>query len=197
MNNAPRSARTEHSNPRVPTERGAIAVILGCMFSGKTTELLRRLDRFPIESTVTVKHVIDDRYRVDAVVSHSGKARSAQAVARAEDIPSLVSDSIELVAIDEAHFFGASLIEVLQSITHRGVAVMTTLLDRDSWGRPFVIAERLRDLADETLELDAICGRCGKRADRTQRLTPIVNGRMVGGSEGYEPRCPACWTPPL
>ncbi len=189
-------APTGSSNSGPQTRRASIDVILGCMFSGKTTELLRRIEALPVENVLTIKHVIDDRYSVDAIVSHNGKARSAQSVTRAGEIPSLVTGRVDVVAIDEAHFFDESLVKVLQDLARERISLITTALDRDSWGRPFEITERLRSVADGTTELHTVCARCGKRADRTQRLTPIVEGRMVGGAESYEPRCLTCWTPP-
>lgn len=196
MTTSSRPARTGASDQGAQTRRGSIDVIIGCMFSGKTTELLRRVEAFPVEHALTIKHVIDDRYRSDAVVSHNGKARSARSVNSASEIPSLIAGCVDVVAIDEAHFFDESLVAVLQDLARDHISVITTALDRDSWGRPFEIIERLRSVADETTELHSVCARCGKRADRTQRLTPIVDGRMVGGTESYEPRCLGCWTPP-
>ena len=56
----------------VNPKRGTITVLSGCMFSGKTTELLRKLERIPQRSALVFKHVIDNRYDPDAVVSHGG-----------------------------------------------------------------------------------------------------------------------------
>lgn len=173
-----------------------ITVFCGCMFSGKTTELLRRLEHRSPQSTLVFKHVIDDRYELDAVVSHGGKSIPATRITAATEILDHVGNGIELVAVDEGHFFDSTLVEVTQELAGRGIAVIITLLDRDTWGRPFPLAERLCAVAEEPVVEYADCARCGARADRTQRLTPIVDLRMVGGPEHYEPRCQKCWTPP-
>ena len=102
-----------------------------------------------------------------------------------------------MAAIDEAHFFDASLAAVVAGLAQRGVDVVVTSLQPDSWGRPFTVAERLLAIADEPMVTTATCARCGALADRTQRLTPIVDGQMVVKPSNYEPRCRSCWRPPL
>lgn len=66
--------------------RGTITLIRGCMFSGKTTELLRRLAGHDAGSYSLFKHVIDDRYASDAVVSHMGQVLPARKIAAAREI---------------------------------------------------------------------------------------------------------------
>ncbi len=189
----------EHTSP-VPTvpavRRGTVTVICGCMFSGKTTELLRRLSHAPSGSSVAFKHVIDQRYGANVVMSHDGKAWPAVKIASARCISVHVRRGIGIVAVDEAHFFGPDLADVVRDLADRGNDVIITSLDRDSWGRPFPIARQLGRIADEPIVKRAVCARCGGVADHTQRLTPIIDGDMVGGPESYEPRCRNCWAPP-
>ncbi len=175
---------------------GGLTLIGGCMFSGKTTELLRRLSASPQLSVLAFKHVIDQRYDADAVVSHAGQALPAIAVASGAEIARRTRLGTELVGIDEAHHFKADLVEATGELTARGIDVVMTSLDLDSWSRPFPLFERLGALADEPILLHATCARCRKVADRTQRLTPILDRQMVGGPESYEPRCQRCWAPP-
>lgn len=101
-----------------------------------------------------------------------------------------------LVAIDEAHFFTMELCNVIQTLRAREVDVIVTALDRGSWGQRFPVVDRLLELADERVQMFAVCARCGGRAEWTQRLTPIIEGRLVGGPEAYEPRCANCWHAP-
>ena len=176
--------------------RGVITVIAGCMFSGKTTELFRRFAEFSPSSILVFKHVIDRRYRADAVVSHDGEAWPAIQIASADEIMDHIRPGIEVIAVDEAHFFDVSLVDVTRELAGRGISVITTSLDRDSWGHPFAVAEGLCAIADELIVKYAVCAKCGVVADRTQRFTPIIDGNMVGGPESYEARCQKCWVPP-
>ena len=195
MNDAMPNRQPGASAP-VPA-RGSLTLILGCMFSGKTSELFRALTHFEPQFIRVFKHVIDNRYDPDSVVSHGGKAIPAVRIASAEEIPALIGGDISCVAIDEGHFFDRSLVDVAESLTRRGVGVFVTALDRNSWSKPFVVVDELRLVADREVLLFATCASCGDRADRTQRTKPIVNGQMVGGPESYEPRCAPCWGPPV
>ena len=180
----------------VQNARGTITVLTGCMFAGKTTHLLRRIDRYDECSVVTFKHAIDDRYRADAVVTHGGKATPAVAVRSSAELCQRLPEDVTVVAIDEGHFFDDQLVGLADTLVERGVDVIVTMLDRDSWGRVFPMVRQLNAVADEMVMLHATCARCQRPANRTQRLTPIVDGQMVGGSESYEPRCTECWRPP-
>ena len=187
---------SDEKDRRREEQRGRITLICGCMFSGKTTELLQRLAGCPNHSFAVFKNIIDDRYEREAVVSHPGGSVPATKIGSASEIYTLIDASIRTVAVDEGHFFNHTLIEVAQDLAKQGLTVLITALDRDSWGSPFAVIQQLRFVADETVVKHALCARCKAPADHTQRTTPIINGRMVGGAEAYEPRCAACWHPP-
>ncbi len=176
--------------------RGRLTVICGCMFSGKTTDLLRRLATSPPSSVLAFKHLIDRRYQVDAIVSHDGEKWSAVPIRSAVEIPDHIGPDTKIVAVDEGHFFDPALVDVARDLAAQGKDVIITTLDRDSWGRPFTVADRLTALADEPVLRSTVCARCGSTADRTQRLKPIIDGNMVGGPESYEARCRSCWVRP-
>ena len=195
----------EHAGPQVdigPTVEtcadlaGRCVLITGCMFSGKTTALLRAARLFAEPARVLVKHAADTRYRIDAIVAHDGDHLPAHAIADARAITELIDEHTHLVVVDEVHFFDDSLADVIAALTRCGIGVVAAGLDLGCWGQPFPSIDRLREQSDERLVLTARCGRCGRSADRTQRTTPIVDGRLVGGAESYEPRCTDCWTPP-
>ncbi len=177
-------------------DRGACSVLAGCMFSGKTTELLRAIARVPPLSVRAFKHVIDRRYSPGSIVSHAGWSRQATSITAPHEIDSYLGHGVQIVALDEAHFFDATLVEVVRGLVARKIHFILTTLDFDSWGRPFPVFNELKAMADSVSIKTGTCSRCGKIADRTQRLTPVVDFDMVGAAESYEPRCQACWTPP-
>ena len=180
--------------PRSP--RGTVTLISGCMFSGKTSELLRRVAMHDQAKVAAFKHAIDVRYSPSEIVSHAGQSYPARAITSAGEILSRLPAAVELVAIDEAHFLDVDLVDVTAILARRGKNVVLTSLDPDSWGRPFDVVERLRPIAGETIPLQTACAQCAARATRTQRLTPIIGGNMADAPENYEPRCPDCWAPP-
>lgn len=176
--------------------RGVVTLITGCMFSGKTTELLRRVDGVDCGCAVVFKHVIDTRYAIDAVVSHGGKSCPAVVVEGSSAMPDRLGDGVSLVGVDEAHFLDDGIVGVVGGLSRLGIDVVLTSLNYDSWGSTFAVIERLGQIADARIVLTATCASCGEAADRTQRTTPIVDGNMIGGAESYEPRCPRCWYAP-
>ena len=166
------------------------------MFSGKTTELMHRMRQHPPSSVRAFKHSADDRYRAGAIVTHDGHSSQAIRIDRASAMLNSCADGVTLVVVDEAHFFEDQLLEVVRTLADRGIEVVLTSLDLDSWGQPFPLIDKLCALATEVVVKTGTCARCGKPADRTQRLTPIIDGQMITGPEHYESRCQTCWTPP-
>lgn len=180
-----------------PPSAGHLQVIRGCMFAGKTEALIDRVLIAPGLRIRVFKHRSDDRYHGTKVVSHRRRSCPAIAVADAEELLGLVRDDVEFVAIDEGHFFDDAFPAMCRRLATQGRNVLVTALDSDCRRRrPFPMIVRLCELADEVTSKSAICARCGQRATFTQRLTPIIDGRMVGGAESFEPRCARCWTPP-
>ena len=115
---------------------------------------------------------------------------------RAAEVPPLVDAGHRLVAIDEGHFFDTELADVCAALAGSGRRVLVAALDFNSWGRPFAVVQGLRRVAGAEMLRTAACARCGRTATHTQRRTPIIDGCIVGGSEDFEPRCRACWSPP-
>jgi thymidine kinase len=179
---------------------GWIEVICGCMFSGKTEELIRRVKRAQIakQKVQVFQHSLDTRYGEKRIASHSGAHFDALTVQKPSGIANLVAPDAQVVAIDELQFFDPSVAEVCNQLADRGVRVIVAGLDMDFRGEPFGPIPLLLSQAEMVDKLQAICVVCGASASRTQRLIdgqpafyedPII---MVGASEVYEARCRAC-----
>jgi len=181
---------------------GWIHVITGCMFSGKTDELLRHLRRAEIAGRriVLIRPAVDDRTPIGTVASRSGVAFAARSVQGSSGIPAIVSsERASLVAIDEAQFFDDGLPEICELLAAEGRSVLVSGLDQDFLGRPFNSMPILLALADQVTKLTAICTVCGEDATRTQRMVagrpaakddPLI---VIGGiaDDRYEARCRA------
>lgn len=176
---------------------GSIEVITGSMFSGKTDELIRRLRRATIarQKVQVFKPLIDNRFSVEKVTSHAGGEFAAIPIQSAQDILGLLDPMTTVVAIDEAQFFDAAVIQLAQDLADRGMRVIVAGLDTDFRSEPFGPIPTLMAKAEIVDKLHAICMVCGEPASRTQRL---VNGQpayyddpvvIVGASEMYEARC--------
>ena len=178
---------------------GWIEVIVGPMFSGKSEELIRRLRRAEIarQRVQIFKPVIDQRYTVNGIVSHSGLEISSDLVKDASEILTKVEPRTEVIGIDEAQFLGEALVEVCTKLADMGKRVMVSGLDTDFMGRPFEPMPRLLAVAEEITKLLAICVRCGNPAVNTQRLVASEDLIVVGAAGMYEARCRRCFEPQL
>ena len=179
---------------------GWLEVISGCMFAGKTEELIRRINvlRFAKKNIKVFKPAIDDRYSNTKVVSHAGSSVDSFVVSKARDILDLVDDTVDVVAIDEVQFFDSEIVAVCDQLAGSGKRVMVAGLDMDFRGEPFNVMPVLITCAEFVTKLTAVCTTCGAPATRTQRLVngfaasyhePII---LVGASESYEARCRHC-----
>lgn len=174
--------------------RGWIEVICGSMFSGKTEELIRRLNRAKIANMKVeiFKPSVDKRYREKEIVSHNENAILSTPVDNADGILSLSND-VEVVGIDEAQFFDENILTVCNQLALRGVRVIVAGLDMDYLGKPFGQIPALLAIADYITKLHAICMRCGNIASYSYRKTTHSDQVVLGERDIYEPRCRVCY----
>lgn len=170
---------------------GSIEVICGPMFSGKTSELIRRVERAQIakQRVQIFKPAIDIRYDKEGVVSHSSRAMKAEPVDSSVDILIRLKDSTRVVAIDEVQFFDENITTVVVKLAARGYRVICAGLDLDYRAIPFGPMPSLLAVADEVVKIHAICTVCGAPATRTQRLSKSKEQVLLGESDAYEARC--------
>ena len=176
---------------------GWIEVICGPMFSGKSEELIRRLRRALIarKRVQVFKPVIDDRYSVEEIVSHSALRMPSEAVQNGKEILAKLDWRTQVVGIDESNFFGDELIDIAEQLADSGKQVIIAGLDTDYMGRPFKPMPDLLTRAESITKTLAICVRCGNPAKHTQRLVESQDLIMVGASGLYEARCRRCFEP--
>lgn len=177
----------------VPRETGWIEVITGCMFSGKTEELIRRLRRAKIakQKVVIFKPNIDTRYSTNSIVSHSEQSLPSILIKDVKEILDLVEDA-QVIGIDEAQFFTNDLINVCNQLADDGKRVIVAGLDMDYRGVPFEPIPQILSVAEYITKSLAICVECGNPADRTQRKTTSSERVIVGAADVYEARCRKC-----
>ena len=183
-----------HLSPHAsPKDTGWIEVICGCMFSGKTEELIRRLKRAEIaKMDVRIfKPRIDTRYSVNEIVSHSEKSMPSELVDNAEEILEKSKDA-QVVGIDEAQFFNSNLVDVCEKLADAGKRVIVAGLDQDYKGVPFDPIPQLLGIAEYITKTLAICVECGNPANRTQRKVVSSERVLVGAADSYDARCRKC-----
>ena len=179
-----------------PQGTGWIEVITGCMFSGKTEELIRRLTlaTYARQDVLIFKPQIDTRYSETDVVSHRGLKVPAVVVDHVEEIWRQ-GKGRQVVAVDEVQFFGPGVVPVVESLANAGVRVIVAGLDQDFRGEPFEPIPTLMAIAEFVTKNLAICMKCGNPADRSQRLVASAERVLLGETDAYEARCRRCFSP--
>lgn len=173
---------------------GSIEVICGSMFSGKTEELIRRLNRARIAKLKVeiFSPKADTRYGEEAIISHNANKITSTPVDTASAILLLASDA-HVIGVDEAQFFDDELPDVCTALANRGIRVIVAGLDMDFKGRPFGSMPTLMAIAESVTKLQAVCVRCGNPAQYSYRLVHDNSKILLGEKESYEPRCRACY----
>ncbi len=173
---------------------GWIEVISGSMFSGKTEELIRRLNRARIAKlTVSIfKPALDTRYHAADIVSHNAQAIHSTPVPDARSILALASDC-DVVGVDEAQFFDRDIVSVCNQLANQGQRVIVAGLDMDFEGNPFGCMPQLSAIAEYVTKVHAICVVCGDIANYSYRLVPSTEKVLLGETDSYEARCRRCF----
>ena len=177
----------------IPKDTGWIEVITGCMFSGKTEELIRRLRRAQIakQQVKIFKPEIDVRYSNNLIVSHNEQSLPSIQIKDINEVLTHTGNA-QVIGIDEAQFFSEEIVNVCNELADKGKRVIVAGLDQDYRGIPFEPIPQLLAVAEYITKSLAICVECGNPADRTQRKTTSSERVVVGASDIYEARCRKC-----
>lgn len=177
----------------LPKETGWIEVIAGCMFSGKTEELIRRLRRAQIakQNVKIFKPQIDSRYSKNAIVSHSEQFLPSIIISDIKEIYDHIEDA-QVIGIDEAQFFSEEIVDICNKLANEGKRIIIAGLDQDYTGKPFEPMPQLLAISEYITKTLAICVVCGNPADKTQRKIVSKDRVVVGAADIYEARCRKC-----
>ncbi len=112
-------------------DMGWIEVIAGSMFSGKSEELIRRLNRARIARlrVQVFKPKIDNRYSEEEIASHSGLKHMSIPVSSSEEMLEKVDPEVDVIGIDEGQFFDPELVEAANELARRGIRVIIAGLE--------------------------------------------------------------------
>lgn len=172
-------------------------MIIGCMSAGKSSELIRRIERARLAylPTVIFRPATDTRSKPNQVESRNGLASQAIVVDNPKDMLKYSSQAV-VIGIDEVQFFDNEIVDVVLTLLRQRKKIICSGLDLDYRGKPFGPVPHLLALADKVDKLLAVCIRCGSDfACRTQRTVQSNETILVGYSE-YEARCIDCFEPP-
>ena len=155
---------------------GLIEVICGSMFSGKTEELIRRINIAKLAKyrTIVFKPNIDTRNKGNYITSHDNNKLKATSVIDENEILNKAK-KYHIIGIDEAQFFSSSLVDVCNNLANSGKRIIVAGLDMDFKGKPFGPMPNLMATAEFVSKLHAICVKSGKMANYTRRKSKNKN----------------------
>lgn len=172
-------------------------MIVGCMSAGKSSELIRRIERARLAylPTITFRPATDTRSKPNFVESRNGLASQAIVVEGPREMLKYSSQAV-VIGIDECQFFNDEVIDVVQTLLRQKKKLIASGLDLDYRGKPFGPVPELLAIADRVDKLLAVCRKCGSDfACRTQRVVHSSEQILVGDAQ-YEARCLNCFEPP-
>lgn len=185
------------SHPRIyEGTRGQIQLIFGPMFSGKTTELMRRMKRFQIANykCLVVKYSKDDRYDKEGIATHDRQTLAAIPADVLDQVKSQ-AENFDVIGIDEGQFF-KDVVEFCDEMAERGKTVIVAALDGTFQKKGFGDILNLVPLAESVIKLTAVCMSCNHEGSFTKRKGTETAVEVIGGAEMYLAVCRRCFYSP-
>ncbi|KAM4664677.1 thymidine kinase, cytosolic [Discoglossus pictus] len=180
--------------PSSPSKcRGQIQVIFGPMFSGKSTELMRRVRRFQIAQykCLVIKYAKDTRYSKEHLATHDKNTMAAVSASRLSDV---FQDAMtcSVIGIDEGQFF-PDTVDFCEEMANRGKTVIVAALDGTFQRKAFGDILNLVPLAESVVKLNSVCMECFREASYTKRLGAEKEVEVIGGADKYHSVCRLCY----
>ncbi|XP_059509527.1 thymidine kinase, cytosolic [Stegostoma tigrinum] len=184
--------------PEIPVSsprkvKGQIQIIFGPMFSGKSTELMRRVRKFQIAQyqCLVVKYAKDIRYSKEDLSTHD---RSTMQAVPATKLSEVTQEALKysVIGIDEGQFF-PDCVEFAEEMANKGKTVIVAALDGTFQRKAFGNILNLVPLAESVVKLSAVCMECYREAAYTKRLGSEKEVEVIGGTDMYRATCRLCY----
>ena len=179
--------------------RGNLETIVGAMFAGKTSELLKRIlwAKHQNKKIIVIKPTIDNRYTNEKIITHNALSHDCYPMVDWETTLKkfeFQKDKVDVVFLDEIQFMNTKdTLSNVEKILNNGIDVVCAGLDQDSRGKPWETSSMLLGLSDKILKIYGFCNVCGVEATKTYRKTEGGERTQVGAANIYEPRCLKHW----
>eukprot|EP00088_Acartia_fossae_P026863 TRINITY_DN27634_c0_g1_i6.p1 TRINITY_DN27634_c0_g1~~TRINITY_DN27634_c0_g1_i6.p1 ORF type:complete len:238 (+),score=44.80 TRINITY_DN27634_c0_g1_i6:35-715(+) len=180
------------SNHPKTYQKGQIQLILGPMFSGKSTELIRRLKRYQVAKydVLIVKYAKDVRYDEYGIATHDRQTLPAVAATNLAELTDMAA-KFDVIGIDEGQFFPD--IGWAEDMANNGKVVLIAALDGTYQRKPFQNIMNLVPLAENVSKLNAVCMHCFGEASFTKRTSDEDSLEVIGGADKYMAACRVCY----
>ena len=181
--------------------RGNLETIVGAMFAGKTSELLKRIlwAKHQNKKIIVIKPSIDNRYSNEKIITHNNLSHDCYPMVNWDTALKkfeFVKSKVDVLFLDEIQFMETKdTLKNVDEILNKGIDVVCAGLDQDSRGLPWETSSMLLGLSDKIVKIYGFCNVCGIEATKTFRKTEGGNRTQVGAANIYEPRCLKHWQP--
>ena len=175
-------------------KNGRIEIVLGCMWSGKSTELIRQAKRYSSigKEIMIINHKSDERYGKNIVSTHDCNKITCISVNNLNHIiASAEYQNTEIILIDEAQFFNDLYSFVVSSADNDDKTLIIFGLDGDFEKNPFGDILKLIPHSEKVTKLNALCQICRDEtsASFTKRITDEKDVHLVGAESTYMAVC--------
>ena len=163
------------------------------MFSGKSTELIRRLKRYQIAryECLIVKYAHDTRYDSASIATHDKQTLKAVQETQLEKLTSKAA-AYDVIGIDEGQFF-PDVLAFSEAMANQGKIVVIAALDGTYQRKGFENVLNLVPLAEHVVKLTAICMSCFGEGSYTKRTSDDTAVEVIGGADKYMVVCRSCY----
>ena len=181
--------------------RGNLETIVGAMFAGKTSELLKRIlwAKHQNKKIVVIKPSIDNRYSNEKIITHNDLSHECYSMTDWNTTLKkfiFERNKVDMLFLDEIQFMNTEdTLNNVEKILNKGIDVVCAGLDQDSRGRPWETSSMLLGLSDKIVKIYGFCNVCGLEATKTYRKKEGGERTQVGAANIYEPRCLKHWDP--
>ena len=176
------------------TKEGKIELILGPMFSGKSTRLIEVIRKYVYKAkkTIMIKFYADKRYSSEKseVVTHDLIKYDSIDCKNLRDSFDTIKN-YDVIGIDEGQFF-PDLVEVCEELALLKKTIIIAALNGDFRMEPFPVISRIISKADKIKLLKAYCFHCHKDAKFSLRIVQSNETVLIGAGEAYKPACREC-----
>jgi thymidine kinase len=184
---------------------GKLEIIMGTMFSGKTSYCLNKIALF-VELNLKVLYInidFDDRSDLEFSTHNpifnnidfkkKDKINENLTMIKVRDLSNITFDSYDIIMIDEAHFFD-DIIKFTKKLLDNKKHVIIATLIADYKGNKFGKVLDLIPICDEIVRLESYCIECSKqkkinKAIYSKRITKNKESIDIGGSDKYIAVC--------
>ena len=172
---------------------GIIYLIIGPMFSGKSTRLIESIRKYTYKAkkTIMIKFHADKRYsNKSEIVTHDLiKYDSIECQNLSDYFEQL--KNYDVIGIDEGQFFN-DLVEICEKLALLKKIVIVAALNADFRMEPFPVIAKLISKADKVKLMKAYCFNCHNDAKFSLRIVESNETVLIGAGEAYKPACRDC-----